>query len=405
MSRILFVDDEARVLSGIRRTLRPRRGEWELLFAENGEDALALIASDPPNVVVTDMRMPGIDGVEFLERVVEAAPDAIRIVLSGHADVESALRAVSIAHQFLAKPCDAILLESVIESALALQSQLSDPTLRRVVSGMRTLPTLPAVYTELVRMLSDPEASPAEVAQILEREPAMCARVLQIANSPFFGARHAISQIPQAMGFLGTAMIKNLVLCLEIFQPAETGSLPAGYCLAAAQRHALLTSDLTRRLVTHRRWADDASMAAMLHDIGKLVWASQLPKVYAGILETQRLHARPIEEVEADSCGVHHGHVGAFLLGSWGLPLRIVEAVALHHGPDPASAEPGRIDVVAAVHIANLLVTEHETIQSDPDYSIDPADSEYLRALGVAPFWEEWRALTADRAEIVKSLF
>jgi DNA-binding NtrC family response regulator len=107
MKRVIFVDDEARILEGLRRMLRPMRNQWEMAFAPGGQAALDVMATTPFDVIVSDMRMPGMDGAALLEQVREHYPEVIRIVLSGHTEMATALRVVPIAHQFLAKPCDA----------------------------------------------------------------------------------------------------------------------------------------------------------------------------------------------------------------------------------------------------------------------------------------------------------
>jgi len=111
--RVLFVDDEPRILDGRRRMLRSMRHEWKMSFAETGQEALAILANQPFDVVVVDMRMPGMDGVQLLSEV-RKRHQIIRIVLSGTADREAILRAVGLAHQYLSKPCDAETLKSVL---------------------------------------------------------------------------------------------------------------------------------------------------------------------------------------------------------------------------------------------------------------------------------------------------
>lgn len=113
--RILFVDDEPRVLRGLERTLGALREEWEMAFADGGASALSLCAGSTPfDVVVSDIRMPGIDGVALLREVRTLLPAAARIALTGHADQDESLR--DLVHGFLAKPCDPRELRTVIEA-------------------------------------------------------------------------------------------------------------------------------------------------------------------------------------------------------------------------------------------------------------------------------------------------
>ena len=110
MRRILFVDDDPRILEELRDMLRPQRHDWEMAFAPSGDAALALMQASPFDVIVSDMRMPGMDGAALLARVRQEYPQVVRIVLSSHTELSTALRVVPVAHQFLAKPCDAEML-------------------------------------------------------------------------------------------------------------------------------------------------------------------------------------------------------------------------------------------------------------------------------------------------------
>jgi CheY-like chemotaxis protein len=115
--RILFVDDEPRVLDGLRRMLRSRRREWSLHFAMSGDEALEQLAELPFDVIVSDMRMPRMDGATLLGIVQESFPSVIRIVLTGHTEPEGRAHALPVAHQFLTKPCDPFTLQAAIDRA------------------------------------------------------------------------------------------------------------------------------------------------------------------------------------------------------------------------------------------------------------------------------------------------
>ena len=218
MRRVLFVDDEPRILEGLRRMLRSQRHDWELAFAPGGETALALMEASPFDVIVSDMRMPGIDGAALLCRVREKYPQVVRIVLSGHTELSTALRVVPIAHQFLAKPCDAQMLRVAIERACHLRALLSDEHIRRTVAALGDLPSLPRTYEALTQALADPDTSLQKVAKIIEQDVGISAKVLQLVNSAFFGVSHSMTNIQSAVSYLGINTLKSLVLSVEIFR-------------------------------------------------------------------------------------------------------------------------------------------------------------------------------------------
>ena len=160
--RVIFVDDEPNILSGLRRILRPMRKEWEMVFEEGGEPALATLENAPCDVVVSDMKMPGMDGAEFLSRVREKYPASIRIALSGETDSHMIYRCVQHAHQYLAKPCDADALVSAVKRAFSLRKLMHDENLEAIVANMTSLPSLPEQYEQILHLTK--ELKEAELA-------------------------------------------------------------------------------------------------------------------------------------------------------------------------------------------------------------------------------------------------
>ena len=102
--KLLFVDDDPAVLQGLRRMLRVMADEWEMSFAESGQQALQMMKKVPVDMVVSDMRMPGMDGAQLLKEVKNNFPGTIRIILSGYVDETAIIRSSGSVHQFLSKP-------------------------------------------------------------------------------------------------------------------------------------------------------------------------------------------------------------------------------------------------------------------------------------------------------------
>ncbi|MGH9351735.1 MAG: HDOD domain-containing protein [Terriglobia bacterium] len=395
MRHILFVDDEANVLQGLQRSLRSQRGEWEMSFAQGGEAALAMMEATPFDVIVSDMRMPGIDGAALLGQVRERFPEVIRIVLSGHADLNSAFRAVPIAHQFLAKPCDPSTLRVSIERACRLQSALNNDALRRTVGSMRELPALPRTYVALTEALGSPDVSLDQVARIVEQDVAIAAKILQLVNSSFFGLSRDVSNIQTAVSYLGTDILKSLVLSLGVFRAFEQREFIAGFSVEEFQSHAYLTAKIAEALPTVKYLADATALAALVHDVGKLILAAQMPAYLARVLSEARERQRPAFEIEMELTGVTHAEIGAYLLGLWGLPSAIVEAVAHHHAPGRVPQQG--MDALASVHIANVLALECRASPDDEHSLMTPTlDKTFIGALGVADRLPEWRAMAQE---------
>ncbi len=392
MKRVLFVDDEPNILEGLRNLLRRHRRKWEMTFAVGGPAALELLKTENFDVIVSDMRMPEVDGAALLAHVQRQQPRTVRIVLSGHTELEAALRAIPVAHQFLSKPCDAAELENVVERACSLQSLVEDPKIRQAVGGIQQLPALPRVYHRLTQALAEDRTEAPEVAALLQQDMTICAKLLQIANSAFFRLARRITNVQEAVRYLGFAMVRNLVLTIEVFRP---GTQLAAFSFETLQQHSLRVAGLAREIVADRFQADDAFMAGMLHDIGKLVLASRLPELSRRAMEKSRRNRLPPWQTERELLGISHAEVGAYLLGLWGLPYPIIEAAAYHH--QPRSVTPHAFDALAAVHVADGLV--HETSPSAEGLPAEPLDEAYLAALGVLDELESWRALAKAQVD------
>jgi HD-like signal output (HDOD) protein len=400
MRRVLFVDDEPRILDGLRRMLRPQRHEWEVAFAPGGEAALAMMEALPFDVIISDMRMPGIDGAALLCRVRELYPQMVRIVLSGHTELSTALRVVPVAHQFLAKPCDAEMLRVAVERACHLKALLSDESIRRTVTALRDLPSLPRTYEALMTAVADPEVSLLKVAKIVEQDVGVSAKVLQLVNSAFFGISHSMTNIRSAVSYLGINTLKNLVLSVEIFRAFKPqGKLP-GFSLEKLQYHAQLTAYIAARLPVPKHLAEITVVAGMLHDVGKLILAWKLSEQFEKVLG-EALEARcPVYQVEERKNRFSHAEIGAYLLGLWGLPYSVVEAVALHHGPNRVPHQ--NFDAISAVFVANLLAHElEESADGGPSvYNLENYQEEFA-TLGVGEMLPEWRAMAKEVPDLM----
>jgi HD-like signal output (HDOD) protein len=389
MKNVLFVDDEPNVLNGLSRMLHPLRSEWQMSFASSGSKALDLLAAGPFDVLVTDMRMPGIGGSQLLSEVSNRYPNVIRIVLSGMCDREAALSSVAGAHQFLAKPCDIGLLKAAIERALNTQKELANGALKDFIARIVALPSLPSAYLELVEASQDPNASAVKLGTILSRDVAMTSKILQIVNSPLFGIRRKILNPADACVFLGTDTIRALTLSVGVFSQFRK---KGRFSVEELQTHSLQTAELAKRIAKREQLSRDSVeecfLAGMLHDVGKLVMAVNCPTEYDRCLEVAAADGRLSAEVEVEVFGITHADAGMYLLRLWGLSDVVTAAVALHHRPKDSPERS--MNALPIVHAANVLAR-------DPDGRAG-LDLEYLAHAGVEWNLVDWRKLARKAA-------
>lgn len=354
MRRLLFVDDEPQILDGLRDALRKQRHVWEMRFCTSGDDALELMNETAFEVIVTDMRMPGMDGAELLRRVKVRNPGMIRIVLSGQADRDLIMKMLPVSQQFLSKPCNADRLRTVITQALELRELLDDPVIRDLIGDVESLPSVPATYWKLSEALAAGTTGISDISEIVEQDAALSAKLLQIVNSAYFGLTHAVTSVSAALNYLGLELLKALSLMMGIFNAAEQQVRIPEYSVEDAQRKALLVAQLARRIVSDRSRRDEAFTTGVLHDVGKLILATRLPNRYSSVLREAADGERALHAIEIERIGASHASVGGVLLGSWGLPCSIVQSVA-HHDVLSAGSY-GEDPVTLAVHVADALI-------------------------------------------------
>jgi putative nucleotidyltransferase with HDIG domain len=383
MIRILFVDDEVSVLNAMRRALHDMRGGWQMAFAGSGKGALEELAKEPADVLITDMRMPGMDGWQLLREVKQHHPQIVRLILSGHSDARSIMRTVGTAHQYLAKPCDSASLKAAISAAYLLRQVLNSDRLAHLVGRVGMLPSAPKAFQEILVCLQNPAASIADASKIIGGDVSMTANVLKLVNSAFFGARQTVTTAERAVAYLGLDTLGAVVIAHSTFKGALVSVIP-GFSLDALWQHSLEVATTARTLALYEKLpqsrADEAFLAGMLHDVGKVVFATRAVPMPDGSPASDE---QALEQMDA-----HHAEVGAYLLGLWGFPNPIIEAVAFHHAPSQAGGEG--LTLPRLIHIADRLVHQRRAGQPPVlDGGLEPA---LLENLGMGTRWSDWSA-------------
>jgi HD-like signal output (HDOD) protein len=306
--------------------------------------------------------------------------------------VETALRAVNVAHQFLAKPSEPGVIENVVERACCLQSLINDDRIRKIVGRVDHLPSMPRVYTQLKSMLLNEDVSAGQVAGVLKRDMAICAKMLQLVNSAFFRLSRSIVEVEEAVAYIGFSTILQITLAVEVFQQGHGSRRPVGIAMDELQTHAILVGQVASGLFTDKQMKEDAFVAGLLHDIGTLILAVEMPD-YVG-MTTREIQQSGCTRYDAEvkTLGVTHAEVGGYLLGLWGLPYPVIEAVANHH--TPWKVDTRELGMLTATYIANGLVHDQLDAQASGQQG-SCLDETYLDSLGVTGRMAGWRDMTS----------
>lgn len=358
--KVLFVDDETRVLEALERVLFELEEGWQTCFLNSGEAALAELSREPYDVVVSDLRMAGMDGVALFTRIADSYPRTIRIVLSGHSDEEAALRMAHVAHQFLAKPCAAATLHQVIARTEQLTRLLPDRKLQTLVGQIGSLPSPAHFYRDLAQLGEESDAAntAGAMARLIKQDPAMTAKLLQVASSAFFNTPAIVADVESAIMRLGFRTVQNLAHALGGVHPARPSALPTATAIEQLQQRSLRTAQLAASMARLPEDASAAYIAGLLCDVGQLVLISACPeRQYVNQAEAAQRGIAP-HQAELSTWGVTHAEIGAYLLGLWGLPFQIVEAVAHHHAP--TRSDDDRLGLSQLAWLASCIVGGEE---------------------------------------------
>ncbi|KJE34643.1 response regulator [Thalassospira sp. HJ] len=401
MSVILFVDDDKNILDGLRRRFRSVRAGWELLFAHDAESALAKADEIEPDVVVSDMRMPGTDGAALLTIMQERHPHTARIILSGFAEEEAILRTVGPAHQYLAKPCDDQMLIETIENALDLRNLLTNPELRALVGGIDALASPPTTYTNLVKALENPLVSNDQLTAIVASDIALTAEILKLTNSAYFAVSMKITSISQAIRMIGIDTLKALALFIGLFRSFDGPKPAVARMMQLCQRSqqlGVVATLIAEQEKLPKEVINVMAAVGMLSHTGSLILYAYRANEMAEVVKRVETEDIPIYVAERDQFGAAHPEIGAYLLGLWGFPSAMVQTVAYHHRPQ--DAPHSEMNALSAIYVAQHLAREvaiEERTGTTPESRID---LKYLDRLGKRdrlPVWRETARLVEQK--------
>ena len=401
--KILFVDDQPEVLDGIRRNLRQMGEVWDVEYCTNGKDALAVIKGSMVDVLVTDMRMPGMDGAQLCHEVSVSSPQTIRTILTGECSPDQIMRAFGMAHRCLSKPCAPSLLIQTLKHALSLQKRINSLPLIEFVAQINALPTMPGIFADLMNELLSADADMRRVSDLVSKDMVVSCRVLQLVNSAYFGLRCRVDSAGHAAQLLGLERLKGLVLTAGLFAQFAS-KLPAGICLDAMQEASLTTSLVAGRIMRAEmrqslQLSNKAVFAGAVHDLGQLVFLQNRAEEYCPMLAANQQCHKQLCAEELRVFGVTHADVGAYLMNLWGMDADVVDAVAHHH--DPCATEVPGFTVLTALHVAEALIYELNPNSQWPFGAT--LNHEYVAEFITVEQLDQWRLLTKHCLEEQKT--
>ncbi len=398
VKRVLFVDDEPNVLQGLKRMLRTERENLAASFAGSGAEALAVLEKEHFDVVVSDISMPRMTGLQLLAQVKELYPDTVRIILSGEPDLETTMKSIGVSHRFLNKPCNPEVLKATILRTCRLSDFLRNDSMKKTLTRIDSLPSMPSIYFEITQELQSRDASIKKVGEIISKDVALTSKILQLVNSAYFSLPRHIESPEHAAVLLGLNIIKSLVLVSQVFKKFDSIKMPGNF-MEALWNHNLMTGKIAKAVAVNEskdsRVIDNSFIAGLLHDCGKLILSANFTEQYREIILESQNSGVPLWSAEEQALGITHAEVGAYLMELWGLPAPIIEAIAFHHFPGTYGDDS--FSPLTAVHIANAV--EHEKLENPEEKFQPPVDIDYIAGMKLDSRMNSWLSIKQSVAD------
>jgi HD-like signal output (HDOD) protein len=323
-------------------------------MADSGGAALQCLERQPQDVVVAEAGALTPSGAELLREVSERWPSCSRIALSDSpgGSGEFYETPFPVAHQYLSRQCATFEFHEAVARCLRLQDLLSNAALRSLIGGIRRLPPRPRTFARLQVMMSHKNVTPKKICAVIEADAAITAKLLQLANCALFHDQERITSTEQALVRLGFAGVRNLVMCSEVLAGWNRAAR-SEVDLDSMQAHVQRVARVTAALTAGSACRDEAVLAAFLHDIGYWVLVQERPAELDRAALLAVTQDMPMHEAERHILGTSHAEIGAYLLGLWGMPNTLVEAVAHHHTPEGCGVR--RFNTLSALAAALAL--------------------------------------------------
>ncbi len=350
VKKILLVDDEIQILKALSRVFFDT--DYEVYIAESGKVALELLAENEVDLVITDMRMPYMDGYELLSEIKKLYPRIIRIILSGYAEESSIFKAIlhNIAKFYILKPWNNEKLLEYVKQLFDTEDQLKSKEILLMINNLEKLPTIEASYQSILSMIENDDDI-VDISFEIEKDFSISTKLLQVANSAYYGLQ--TGSVKHAAVYLGLQNLKNLIYSTSIISSMSTDCIPCRQNLDMLWEHALMTNKILHYLYEafmRKKLPESASSAGLLHNVGCLVLSQNFNEEYESLISQAHSESVCLTEMERRSFQMTHQEVGGYLISWWELPFPIVESALFHHRPfDPSVLNK---ELVTAVHIA-----------------------------------------------------
>ncbi|MGE4442229.1 MAG: HDOD domain-containing protein [Desulfomicrobium sp.] len=394
-AKILFIDDQENILQSLKLSLRNMRSEWDMSFAQSGQEGLSMFKQIWPDVVVTDMRMPNMDGGVVLKDIQKLKPDVGKIILSGYSDKETVFKNIQHANEYLSKPCKTSSLVEAINNTLKSNMMIENETIKYMVAEIETIPSSPEAHKKLINLLSKDDTTPEEIGTAISQDIALSTILMRVANCAFFNFPTQAQNITHAVKMMGQQTLLNITKASHLFE--NIGSLEnPRFSINMLWEHSLRVAQFAKTIAIDAGLSEslhnDCFMAAMFHDIGKFILASRMEREFSEIITIVEEEQCPVNIAEQRVLGTTHADIGAYLLARWGFSYSQISIIRAHHDENVVTAATPTPQMI--LFIANCM--DHELVRLRNRFNRNSFDFIMNSNIMIKSQIDSWRNLCSN---------
>jgi len=361
---LVVIDDEEPILFSLQCLFR--KDGYNLHTFSSGRDALEFLKENDADVIITDMRMPEMNGTQFLESSTVRSSNAIKIIISGYEEKTIILNAMShgLARHYIMKPWDDEQLRAIVTESMLLQHKLKQKKLEDILLSFKSIPSPPNLHNKLKTMLQDEQLSNKDIAAEIEKSPALVAKLLRMSNSIFYGTRKPITNIFDSLTFIGTEFVLNIIFYLESFDSICSNIYPKAIPIVEEfTNFSIMRAQISKEICLN--WHEEinpqeAYIAGLMLDIGMVFRICSNNEKSDLFLAEYLVGNKSLFLLDKETFKITHDEVGEALLNYWNFSPTIVTAVANHH------RFAGKNSLSTIVQISDMLVLGKNSYPHDP---------------------------------------